>query len=1425
MSGPNSHVTSWASGRETLIRQSDAENDALVPRLLSNQPDDTVKAMPFVRKSSTSSECMEANQEELVVNLTPTRGWRGGTQSPYVEAPNGPTLRPQIGGDLDRWNDQPKLLSAPSQTQVSSSYSVPMGTSSRRNENFPGRTTAGDTLSSAYTGKQRQKPNMAIEHETHSTSMSHNVQNALLTQERTSRRRIEGDFGTQLHSLYDAMVNEEDILLEDEIREIELQEVREEEEEREKERRVREGLGDNDMNLFPPPDATPPFEEGTEDSDEEEEKGDAVQSPRQHLDPTTSTFFIKEGSPVERQPKLDSIGDEEINPEDDVDVLIEKLQRKYRSFMPHREQEKMLESPISSPLVAVHAGTEDEIPRNPMTPAETDRCDIGNTDRSSQPTWKSGRREHEGPNEALAKLVSPSKHTDDEDDREAEYVGEDFWPWKTGVELHAHDFWRKREKLPSNDEKHRGILDSPMRYRGGRAAFGVPDRESTLGRVSQRHSASSAASSSLTDDPNQLPLPVEIISQNVTRETGFIPTEVFEATESSSNDEEYEEDDMVAPLLANIVYGTSRWGNTLRQKKKESRAVFEERLNSSNDSESAGAFIPSSILRYRKHGVVHTPQRSVAFAEEVRDQRSSSASETDEQLGARFVYSRHRSRGEKRSATAPEKIITADSEDENEDELEPLEERVSMRTSVKRRHVGKSKYHESTLEQSSLDSSSSSSSEEKTLEDSVIPPATHRQSLLSTKYYEAEYEISSRPSSSQSLESPMGAVVMPHHYTYAKENTPEREYWYEEDTNPSVSIYNGEENILETEPYIRTTPIEASIENETLSQPIHYNKTKTYELTQYQTQQRKEQASHHLQEEHKMPLCARNMEQEIRTAQKAIQFKYKPITNNYRCETQKKIRNHEKSLGIRKTIQPQPHETALLEDETPHAIIQRQREHRLGLDHDEAQPLEAALLEDEAPHAVVERQREHRLGLDHDEAQPLEAALLEDEAPHAVVERQREHRLGLDHDEAQPLEAALLEDEAPHAVVERQREHRLGLEHDEAQPLEAALHSEREGEPIVMAEKRYRDLAARDRHGFTAREAALLEDEAPHAVVERQREHRLGLDHDEAQPLEAALLEDEAPHAVVERQREHRLGLEHDEAQPLEAALLEDEAPHAVVERQREHRLGLDHDEAQPLEAALLEDEAPHAVVERQREHRLGLDHDEAQPLEAALHSEREGEPIVMAEKRYRDLAARDRHGFTAREAALLEDEAPHAVVERQREHRLGLDHDEAQPLEAALLEDEAPHAVVERQREHRLGLEHDEAQPLEAALLEDEAPHAVVERQREHRLGLDHDEAQPLEAALLEDEAPHAVVERQREHRLGLEHDEAQPLEAALLEDEAPHAVVERQREHRLGLDHDEAQPLEAALHSEREGEPIVMAEKRYRDLAARDRHGLHST
>ncbi|PWU87867.1 hypothetical protein C4B63_83g91 [Trypanosoma cruzi] len=87
-----------------------------------------------------------------------------------------------------------------------------------------------------------------------------------------------------------------------------------------------------------------------------------------------------------------------------------------------------------------------------------------------------------------------------------------------------------------------------------------------------------------------------------------------------------------------------------------------------------------------------------------------------------------------------------------------------------------------------------------------------------------------------------------------------------------------------------------------------------------------------------------------------------------------------------------------------------------------------------------------------------------------------------------------------------------------------------------MDEKRDRDLAARDRPGFTARESALLEDEAPHAVVERQREHRLGLDHDEAQPLEAALLEDEAPHAVVERQREHRLGLDHDEAQPLEAA-------------------------------------------------------------------------------------------------------------------------------------------------------------------------------------------------------------------------------------------------------------------------------------------------
>ncbi|RNC32919.1 hypothetical protein TcCL_Unassigned04428, partial [Trypanosoma cruzi] len=975
MSGPNSHVTSWASGREALIRQSDAENDTLVPRLLGNQPDDTMKAMPFVRKSSTFSEGMEANQEELVANLTPTRGWLGGTQSPYVEAPNGPTLRPQIGGDLDRWNDQPRLLSAPSKTQVSSSYSVPMGASSRRSENLPGRTTAGDTLSSAYTGQQRQITTMAIEHETHSTSMSHNVQNALITQERTSRRRIEGDFGTQLHSLYDAMVNEEDILLEDEIREIELQEVREEEEEREKERRVREGLGDNEMNLFPPPDATPPFEEGTEDSDEEEEKGDAVQSPRQHLDPTTSTFFIKEGSPVERQPKLDSIGDEEINPEDDVDVLIEKLQRKYRSFMPHREQERMLESPISSPRVAVHASTEHEIPRNPMTPAETDRCDIGNTDRSSQPTWKSGRKEYEEPNKALAKLVSPSKHTDDEDDREAEYVGEDFWPWKMGVEWHAHEFWRNKEKLPRNDEKHRGILDSPMRYRGGRAAFGVPDRESTLGRVSQRHSASSAASSSLTDDPNQLPLPVEIISQNVTRETSFIPTEVFEATESSSNEEEYEEDDMVAPLLANIVYGTSRWGNTPRQKKKESRAEFEERLNSSNDSESAGAFIPSSILRYRKHGVAHTPQRSVAFAEEVKDQRSSSASETDEELGARFVYSRHRSRGKKRSATAPEKTITADSEDENEDEVEPLEDGVSMRTSVKRRHVGKSKYHESTLEQSSLDSSSGS--EEKTLEDSLIPPATHRQSLLSTKYYEAEYEISSRPSSSESLESPMGAVVMPQHYTYANDNTHEKEYWYEEDTNPSLSIYNGEENILETEPYIRTTPIEASIENETLSQPIHYNKTKTYELTQDQTQQRKEQASHHLQEEHKIPLCAKHMEQEIRTAQKAIQFKYKPITNKYRCETQNKIGNYEKPLGVRKTIQPQSHETALLEDETPHAIVERQREHRLGLDHDEAQPLEAALLEDETPHAIVERQREHRLGLDHDEAEPLEAALLE----------------------------------------------------------------------------------------------------------------------------------------------------------------------------------------------------------------------------------------------------------------------------------------------------------------------------------------------------------------------------------------------------------------------------------------------------------------
>ncbi|EKF38634.1 hypothetical protein MOQ_001155, partial [Trypanosoma cruzi marinkellei] len=946
MSGANGHVTSWASGREALIRQSDAGNDTIVPQHLSNQPDNTVKAMPFVRKSSSSCEGMEANQEVVVANLIPTRGWRGGTQSPYVEAPNGPTLSPHIGGDLDQWNDQPRLLPAPSQTQMPSSYSIPIGASSRGSENFPGRTTAGDTLSPAYTGQQREKPTMAIGHETQSTSMSQNVQNALLTQERASRRRIEGDFGTQLHSLYDAMVNEEDILLEDEIREIELQEVREEEE-REKEHRLREGLGVNDMDLFPPPDATPPFEEGTEDSDEEEEKGDAVQSPRQHLDPTTSAFK-KEGSPVERQPTLDSIGDEEINPEDDVDVLIEKLQCKYRSFMPHKGQERLLESPSSSTHAAVPEKTEDEIPRNSMIPAEKDRCEIGNTDRSSPPTWKSGRKEYEEPNEALAKLVSPSRRTNDEDDKETTYVGEDFWPWKTGVELHAHQFWRKEGKLHRNDEKNRGILDSPVRYRGERAAFGVSDRESTFGRFSQRNSVSSAASSSLTDDPNQLPLPVEIISQNVTRETRFIPTEVFEATESSSDEEEHEEDNMVAPLLANIVYGTSRWGNTPRQKRRESKVEFEERLNSSNDSESAEAFMPSSILRYRKHGVAHTPQRSVAFAEEVNDQRSSSASETDEQLGTHVVYSRHRSREKKRSATAPEKTISADSEDENEDESEPLEDEVLMRKAVKRPHVGKSKYHESTLEQSSLDSSSSSSKQ--TLEDSVIPPATHRQSSLSRKQYEAEYEISSRTSSSQSLESPIGAVLMPHRYAYAHDNTHDKEYWYEEDTNPSFSIYNGEENILETEPYIRTTPIEATIANKTLSQPIHYNKTKTYELTQYQTQERKEQKFHHSQGEHKVPLCAKRMEQEITSAPKAIKTKYKPITSNYRSETQKKIRHHEKPLSIRKTIPLQSQETAMLEDETPPMIVQKQREHRLGLDHDEAQPLEAALLEDEAPH-------------------------------------------------------------------------------------------------------------------------------------------------------------------------------------------------------------------------------------------------------------------------------------------------------------------------------------------------------------------------------------------------------------------------------------------------------------------------------------------
>ncbi|RNF25579.1 uncharacterized protein Tco025E_02259 [Trypanosoma conorhini] len=913
MSGRDSGVARNAPGGGALIWGVGTENEAVEPQLPRGPSHGAVKEAEAEagRPSRGASGGAEVDQEVALTNPAPSlraRALNGAVSSPHSGS----------GG----WGSLAELPMSRAATRAS------LQGSEQRVEASAGGTVDGDDALSPGLFDQQLRESLGTNvREGDRPHTPHHVQQAISAQERAARQRIQDDFRTQLHALYDVMVNEEDVLLDDEIREIEIQELREEadERERERERRLREGLGDDDANRFPCTVAARPFEEGTEDSDEEEEeaevRGPVSPSEAAGMAATTPGPLKAEPLNEEEERALDSIGDDVIYPEDDPGVVLEKLQRKYRSFMPRAEAAPGNSEASTPPHFAAFAVSEDTL----------------------------------GDAEAEAE-AEDAKDEEEEEEEEALPL---------------------QPKLVAGGCR-RGLgnvrLFSPQAW-----GHEQGEREWPQGRFSLRLSESSTATSSLTDDPNLSPLPVEVIPRNFTRAVAAVRRGTLEATESLPSREEEDEE---GPLDAHLLYSLPR-SHAGPESMLVNRAEELAGSVASTDEEGTEAApleASAQPRQSRRHG---KPQRREEYTAAAERSEASSEEEPEAPLTGLALPSQRRATTHRQSAhefiattgateettdeedkaplqsmlspkpprhgqpsamrILPERGSAASSGEESGHEHGPLEPTV-VRTAGIRSGAEKVTRQESVMQQLSLDSSID---EAAALQASAIPPITYHRAAAPTKQYQNFSEASGQPSPAQSAESPTRDIAQPSRCTYSLYNAAEPSFEFEGDTNPSISIHDGVESIMAEEPCLSSTSKEAHLSQAPSAVEITSICAEGKAISSVQTRQPTTRESIASEEQHEIPLITKEVERQLTTEIAEPPSKYAVHSDIYQNKPPVLVQLHPSQLAKRETLESQlREEAALSEDAAPEAGIAKQREHEVGTAPEAVEPLEAALSEE-----------------------------------------------------------------------------------------------------------------------------------------------------------------------------------------------------------------------------------------------------------------------------------------------------------------------------------------------------------------------------------------------------------------------------------------------------------------------------------------------
>ncbi|KAH9600675.1 hypothetical protein LSM04_000853 [Trypanosoma melophagium] len=412
------------SSNNTFIEDGVNENSTVTPPLHDKQqektsmspmyPANTPSSIPNVNTSSNYNENdVIINQEGTEENSTPrVQSCDSGASPSHTPLEFTPIPHAIMGADRYQQDISQDLFTTPSATQLMQAHGTNPIVASQRGlssiTDMPDETVLGMLEENE---RRSREAIMANEHENQTHYVRSHYQLLILKQERLARQGIEKDYGTQLHMLYDAMVDEEDFLLEDEIREIGLQELREEEE-KEREREAREGMNGMKVNFFTRSGDSPPFHEGTEDSDEEEM---VVNSAHSHIDPNSSNSFTNR-KPIDMSPINESYTDDDIHPDDDPAVVLAKLQRKYKPLMPRYAVEKTPSQvsdvkPSNKTESKGDSGsestsTEDNTPLETEVIAEGGKRRVGKTKKGDQPTWEEEGAERQ---ELPVEMESPMK--------------------------------------------------------------------------------------------------------------------------------------------------------------------------------------------------------------------------------------------------------------------------------------------------------------------------------------------------------------------------------------------------------------------------------------------------------------------------------------------------------------------------------------------------------------------------------------------------------------------------------------------------------------------------------------------------------------------------------------------------------------------------------------------------------------------------------------------------------------------------------------------------------------------------------------------------------------------------------------------------------------------------------------------------------